>query len=232
LFALQAQRELVVTDSFSSGAELVAVVSEWQGTRIEPALAKRVAAEPGEVRVDQDVRLRVLRAMRLAYYDERVIETMADAIALDGSHTVADVGTGTGFIAAGLAPRAGRVIAIDHSPAMLDVARVHLAELGLDNVELIEGDLGRLPLEDDSIDAAVANMVLHHAEDPAAMLAEMARVVKPGGWVAITDEVEHPYAWMVEEHADVWLGFTADQVEGFFGSARLAHYGYAPLGSQ
>jgi ArsR family transcriptional regulator len=170
--------------------------------------------------------------MRLAYYDERVIETMADAIDIDASQTIVDVGTGTGFIAAGLAPRAKRVIALDHSPAMLEVARENLVRLGIDNVDLREGDLGRLPLDDDSVDAAVANMVLHHAEDPGAMLAEMARIVRPEGWVAITDEVEHPYTWMIEEHADVWLGFTADQVEGFFGAARLARYGYAALGSQ
>jgi ArsR family transcriptional regulator len=137
--------------------------------------------------------------MRLAYYDERVIETMADAIDIDDSQTIVDIGTGTGFIAAGLAPRAARVLALDHSPAMLDVARENLAQLGIENVELREGDLGRLPLEDDSVDAAVANMVLHHAEDPGAMLAEMARIVRPGGWVAITDEVEHPYTWMIEE---------------------------------
>ena len=141
--------------------------------------------------------------MRLTYYDERVIETLADAIAVDSAQNVLDVGTGTGFVAA-----------------------------GIDNVELREGDLVRLPLEDDSIDAAVANMVLHHAEDPAGMLAEMTRVVRPGGRVAIADEIEHPYEWMRTEQADVWLGFTPDQVEGFFGSARLSRYGYAPLGSQ
>jgi ubiquinone/menaquinone biosynthesis C-methylase UbiE len=170
--------------------------------------------------------------MRLTYYDERVIETLADAIVVDDTQTVLDVGTGTGFVAAGLAPRADRVIAIDNSPAMLDVARDNLAQLGIDNVELREGDLGRLPFEDDAIDAAVANMVLHHAESPASMLAEMARVVRPGGWVAITDEIEHPYEWMRTEQADVWLGFTPDQIEGFFGSARLSRYGYATLGSQ
>ena len=170
--------------------------------------------------------------MRLTYYDERVIETLADAIAVDSAQNVLDVGTGTGFVAAGLAPYADRVIAIDNSPAMLDVARDNLAQLGIDNVELREGDLVRLPLEDDSIDAAVANMVLHHAEDPAGMLAEMTRVVRPGGRVAIADEIEHPYEWMRTEQADVWLGFTPDQVEGFFGSARLSRYGYAPLGSQ
>jgi len=120
--------------------------------------------------------------MRLTYYDERVIETMADAIGVDGRQTVLDVGTGTGFVAAGLASRAERVIALDNSPAMLEFARDNLAQLGADNVELREGDLGELPLEDDSMDAAVANMVLHHAQDPAAMIAEMARgPVRIGG---------------------------------------------------
>jgi ubiquinone/menaquinone biosynthesis C-methylase UbiE len=147
--------------------------------------------------------------MRLTYYDERVIETIADAIAIDDTQTVLDVGTGSGFIAAGLAPRADRVIAIDNSPAMLDVARDHLAQLGIDNVEVREGDLTQPPLNDDSIDAAVANMVLHHAEDPTGMLAEMTQVVRPGGWVAITDCVEHPYEWMRTEQADIWLGLHA-----------------------
>jgi ubiquinone/menaquinone biosynthesis C-methylase UbiE len=68
---------------------------------------------------------------------------------------------------------------------------------------LLEGDTAALPFEGDSADAIFANMVLHHAEDPATMLAEMARVAKPGGAVAITYEVEHPFAWMHEEHADV-----------------------------
>jgi ubiquinone/menaquinone biosynthesis C-methylase UbiE len=170
--------------------------------------------------------------MRLTYYDERVIETITDAIAIDDTETVLGVGTRTGFLAAGLAPRADRVIAIDNSPAMLDVARANLAQLDIDNVDLREADLTQLPLDDDSIDAAVANMVLHHAEDPASMLAEMTRVVRPGRWVAITDAVEHPYEWMRTEQADIWLGFTPEQVEGFFDSARLARYGYATLGSQ
>lgn len=50
--------------------------------------------------------------------------------------------------------------------------------------------------------------------------------------IAITGEVEHPYEWMHAAHADVWLGFTEDQIEGCFGSARLVDYGYATLGSQ
>ena len=170
--------------------------------------------------------------MRLAYYDERVIERMAAVSGLDEGMTVADVDTGTGFVAAGIAPRAKRVIAVDNSSAMLEMARKNLGELGLANVELVEGDVGALPIESDSMDAVFANMVLHHAEDPTAMLREMVRVAKPGGVVAVVDEVEHPYAWMREEQADVWLGFTPEQVEGFFSEAGLTDYGYESLGMQ
>jgi ArsR family transcriptional regulator len=170
--------------------------------------------------------------MRLAYYDERVIERMAAVSGLDEGMTVADVGTGTGFVAAGIAPKARRVIAVDNSSAMLEMARKNLGELGLANVELVEGDVGALPIESDSMDAVFANMVLHHAEDPTAMLREMARITKPGGVVAVVDEVEHPYVWMREEQADFWLGFTPEQVEGFFSEAGLTHYGYESLGMQ
>ena len=170
--------------------------------------------------------------MRLSYYDGRVIERMGEVSGADAGMTVADVGTGTGFVAAGIAPRVARVIAVDNSPAMLAVAEKNLGELGVGNVELLEGDVMALPLKDASVDAAFANMVLHHAEDPAAMLAEMARVVRPGGTVAIVDEVEHPYGWMREEHADVWLGFEKEAVEGFFREAGLTGHGYEALGMQ
>jgi ubiquinone/menaquinone biosynthesis C-methylase UbiE len=170
--------------------------------------------------------------MRLAYYDERVIEKIAEVSGADGGMTVADVGTGTGFVAAGVAPRVDRVVAVDNSPAMLAVARKNLAGLGVSNVELVEGDVTALPFGDGSVEAAFANMVLHHAEDPTAMLREMARVVRPGGTVAIVDEVEHPYAWMREEHADVWLGFAEEQVKGFFREAGLGGYGHESLGMQ
>jgi ubiquinone/menaquinone biosynthesis C-methylase UbiE len=171
-------------------------------------------------------------SMRLAWYDERVIEELAQRAHVKRSSTVLDVGTGTGFVAAGLAPRVARVVAVDNSPAMLEVANSNIRKLELVNVELRDADIAHLPLPANSVDAAVANMVLHHAEDPAAVLHEMVRVTKRGGWVAVTDEVEHPYEWMRTEHADVWLGFREDQVAGFFDAARVQHYGYAPLGMQ
>jgi ubiquinone/menaquinone biosynthesis C-methylase UbiE len=170
--------------------------------------------------------------MRLAYYDERVTDRMSDVSDLREGMSVADVGTGTGFVAASVAHRVRSVIAVDNSQAMLYVARKNLDALGIGNVELLFGEVMALPLSSDSVDAAFANMVLHHAEDPEVMLREMARVVKPGGAVVITDEVEHPYTWMREEHADVWLGFDQEQVEELFRGAGLTDYGYESLGMQ
>ncbi|MGH3626221.1 MAG: class I SAM-dependent methyltransferase [Sciscionella sp.] len=170
--------------------------------------------------------------MRSTFYNADVIDALAEHGQVAPDSRVVDVGTGTGFVAAGLAGRAAAVIGVDNSPAMLAVAGDNLATLGADNVTLAEGDSDDLPLAADSVDVAVANMVLHHAPDPAAMLAEMARVVRPGGTIAITDEIEHHYEWMRTEQADLWLGFTPEQVRDYFGQARLIEYGYASLGMQ
>lgn len=170
--------------------------------------------------------------MRSSFYNADVIDALAVHGRVTAKSRVADVGTGTGFVATGLAGQAATVTGIDNSPAMLAVAADNLAALGVDNVQLAEGELDNLPLLDDSVDVAVANMVLHHAPDPARMLAEMARIVRPGGTIAVTDEVEHPYEWMRIEQADIWLGFTPEQVEGYFQQNRLAEYGYSSLSMQ
>ena len=187
-------------------------------TREVQAFFERVAADWDDIRLD--------------YYDERVIEKLAEVSRTGADTTVADVGTGTGFVAAGLAPRVGRILAVDNSEAMLAGARENLDALGIDNVELLTGDVSGLPLESSSVDAACANMVLHHAEDPAGMVGEMARVVRPGGTVALVDAIEHPFGWMHAEHADVWLGFREEQVETFFRGAGLDAFGYESLGMQ
>lgn len=64
LFAIEAERSLVVTETFDNGPELVEIVSGWQGTKIPPRLARAAAAAQPPLVVHQDVRLRVLRARR------------------------------------------------------------------------------------------------------------------------------------------------------------------------
>jgi ArsR family transcriptional regulator len=95
--------------------------------------AKEVQAFFERVATDWDT-------MRLAYYDERVIERMATVSGMDEGMTVANLGTGTGFVAAGIALRARRVIGIDNALAMLEVARENLRALGVSNVDLVVGD--------------------------------------------------------------------------------------------
>jgi ArsR family transcriptional regulator len=170
--------------------------------------------------------------MRASFYNASVIDALAERAAIGIADTVVDVGCGTGFVAAGLAGRARLVIGVDNSAAMLTVAAENLGALGIDNVDLLDGAIDDLPLDDDSVDAAVANMVMHHAEEPAVMLAEMRRVVRPGGVVAIADEVAHHYEWMRTEQADIWLGFTKRDVGGYFENAGMRRYQYARLGMQ
>ncbi len=170
--------------------------------------------------------------MRSSFYNADIIDALAERTALDEHSRVVDVGTGTGFVAAGLAGRVACVVGVDNSPAMMAVARDNLDALGADNVTLLDGAVDALPLADDSVDIAVANMVLHHAPNPASMIAEMARVVRPGGRIGITDEIAHHYEWMRTEQADLWLGFTPEQVADHFAQSRLVEYGYSSLGMQ
>ncbi len=106
------------------------------------------------------------------------------ACALGRGHRFLDVGTGTGLVAAAAAPAAGgRVVGLDLSPAMLRRARERVAPLG---VALVTGDAEALPCRDGSFDAAAGHFVLALLARPAAALAELRRVLRPGGRVALT----------------------------------------------
>jgi len=133
---------------------------------------------------------------------------------------VADVGTGTGILAAELARQGLHVIAVDHSPRMLAAARSKLEAEGLD-VELRAGEANALPIDDASLDAAFAHMVLHYLPSPGDAIREMARVVRPGGTVIAVDFVRHDHEWMREELGVAWLGFDAGEIEAWFAAAGL-----------
>lgn len=72
--------------------------------------------------------------MRSSFFDEAVTDALADHAVIDADSTVVDVGSSTGYIAAGPAPLAAPVIAVDKSPAMLAVAQLNLAALNIGNV--------------------------------------------------------------------------------------------------
>lgn len=158
--------------------------------------------------------------MRSGYFTEEMRDAAIARAGLTSDDVVADVGTGTGFVIQGLAPRVAQVYGFDESPEMLDAAQRNLA--AFNNVELREARGDRLPLPDGSLDAVFGNMYLHHAPDPAAAITEMARLLRPGGKLVLTDLDAHDQAWMQKEMADRWLGFERDDVRAWFSLAGLS----------
>jgi len=146
---------------------------------------------------------------------------------LDETWTVGDLGTGTGQVAASLAPFVRRVVAVDASGPMLDAARARLAPLG--NVELRRGELEALPIEDATLDAAVLSLALHLAPEPARVLAEAARVLRPGGRLLIVDMMPHERADLSESMGHVWPGFDAATIGAWAEAAGFEGMTYHPL---
>jgi len=134
---------------------------------------------------------------------------------------VADIGTGTGILAAELARLGMRVIAVDHSPRMLEAARAKARAEGLAGIELRQGDARALPLADGEVDAALAHMVVQYLASPAEALREMARAVRPGGAVVVVDFLHHEHEWMRQELGVTWLGFAEEEVAAWFADAGL-----------
>lgn len=104
---------------------------------------------------------------------------------LQKGESVLEIGCGTGVFLPRLAALTGpdgHVVGLDYAPAFLTDARERLAEAGLtDRVELVEGDAHHLPFDNAAFDAAHCERVLMHVEDPAGVIREMRRVVRPGG---------------------------------------------------
>lgn len=113
-------------------------------------------------------------------------------VALSRGEVVLDLGCGAGIdtlIAARAVGPAGRVVALDMTPAMLERARRNAALMGLDHVEVREGLMEAIPLPDASVDVVVSNGVLNLSTRKSRVLAEMLRVLRPGGRIALADLV-------------------------------------------
>ena len=136
--------------------------------------------------------------------------------------TILEIGIGTGGLLTELAGIASKVIGVDHSPAMLEEARRRLETGGIKDVELRLGEMSHLPLPDNSVDCVVANMVLHHAADPADVLAEIRRVLAPGGFLLLADLARHEREAAREQLADQWLGFEQGELEAWLAVAEFA----------
>jgi ubiquinone/menaquinone biosynthesis C-methylase UbiE len=105
---------------------------------------------------------------------------------------VLDVATGAGHTALAFAPRVARVVATDLTPQMLAAAQKLAAERGVTNIEFKPADAQALPFDDHTFDLVANRIALHHFPDAHKAIAEMARVCKTGGIVALTDNLVLP----------------------------------------
>jgi ArsR family transcriptional regulator len=146
---------------------------------------------------------------------------------LDARWQVGDLGCGTGEVAATLAPFVARVVAVDRSTDMLKAAQRRLREHA--NVEVRRGELQALPIADAELDAATLMLVLHHAPDPAAVLDEAVRVLRPGGRLLILDMLPHDREEYRHQMGHVWLGFSEDQLRRLLAAAGFSEVRVVPL---
>lgn len=131
--------------------------------------------------------------------DPRWRRFMVSRLPRDGGH-VLDVATGTGLVAEALLGRGFQVTGLDQSPEMLARARARLGR----RIELVEAPAEELPFPDASFDHLTFTYLLRYVDDPGATLGELARVVRPGGTVAMVEFGLPRGAW--RPPWDLWVG--------------------------
>ncbi|MBA2259362.1 MAG: methyltransferase domain-containing protein [Acidobacteria bacterium] len=156
--------------------------------------------------------------MRKQFFGDGVRRAVIEAADLRPGALVADIGTGTGFLAEVAIDNGARVIGVDLSEGMLQQVTSRLAGRPFQPRRATGNEL---PLAPGEVDAVMANMFLHHAEDPAETIAQMARALKPGGRLVITDADSHEHEWLRTEQHDRWLGFDRADVARWFRDAGL-----------
>ena len=119
--------------------------------------------------------------------DANALRMIVAAAAPAPGDTVLDVACGGGIVVCAFAPHVKRATGIDMTPAMLDRARQHAAEKGVENVAWDRGDVTALPYPDGAFNIVVTRFSMHHFLDPLGVLREMVRVCAPGGRVVVVD---------------------------------------------
>jgi ArsR family transcriptional regulator len=132
---------------------------------------------------------------------------------------IADLGAGEGAFSLLLAQRAKKVIAVDTSAKMIEVAREQALRNGVKNVEFRLGDMEEVPIKAATADLVWISQSLHHALHPGRALAEANRILRPGGRIVILDLVKHRFEEARELYADEWLGFSETDLESMLEEA-------------
>ena len=215
----------------ASAAEL------WEAVRKELSGAATVEEDRRRARGVLDARADSARAffrseagrwdrLREDLFGEQVDAALLGGL-LAGTELIGDLGCGTGHLTRLLAPFARRVVAVDRSPAMLELARRRLRDEA--RAEVIQGDLAALPIVSGQLDLAILSLVLHYVVDVEAVLAEVHRVLGPAGRVLIVEMREHERTGFAEEMGHLWLGFRPETLAELLGEAGFRPVSVLPL---
>ena len=161
-------------------------------------------------------------AIRSLHVAESEVEAaMAEALAQAPVGRLVDVGTGTGRMIELFGGPAKSAIGIDRSPEMLRLARGKLSNLNLGSWELRQGDLAALPIPDGAADTVILHQVLHYIPAPESAVAELSRILSPTGRLLIVDFAPHEREELRDRGAHTRLGFSDEQIVGWFAAAGL-----------
>ncbi|MDI1326707.1 MAG: metalloregulator ArsR/SmtB family transcription factor [Brevundimonas sp.] len=160
--------------------------------------------------------------IRSLYVSETAVEAAIKRAAGDGPfERVVDLGTGSGRMLTLLGKSAKMSVGLDLSQNMLNIARANVTRAGLEKVELRHGDIFATRLPEHSADLVLVHQVLHYLADPAAAVAEAARLVMPGGRLLIVDFAPHQLGHLREEHQHRHLGFSDPEMQRWLSGAGL-----------
>jgi arsenite methyltransferase len=152
---------------------------------------------------------------------------------LHEGETVLDLGSGAGadvLISARRVGATGKAIGLDMTDEMLALARTNADQAGVDNVEFVKGYMEHIPLADNTIDVVISNCVINLAADKRKVIAEAARVLKPGGRFAVSDVIADPgMDRATREDMQLWTGCVAGALTRGHFEAMLADEGLTDI---